>query len=232
MIARYSRDVVTLLGVANSTLRKYCQTLESAGHRFQKDTQNRRTFTDDDIILLKRLAEFSASGIRLEDAALDLVNRQQQDETKTNDIESADYIEPSNDMPDEVNQLYTEASLVVNHSPRSSAALLRLAIEKLIPLLEGYNIQKRNLNTMIDDLVKTGIPKHIQQGLDAIRVYGNERIYSSATIDLNDKLEDAIFLFELLDLTVYELITRRKKIASLLKKLPQEKLVDDPNLYS
>lgn len=77
MIARYSKDVATLIGIAGSTLRKYCQTLEVSGHEFQKDAQNRRMFFDADIILLKRLAEASADGQRLEDAAADLVNQSQ-----------------------------------------------------------------------------------------------------------------------------------------------------------
>jgi hypothetical protein len=136
---------------------------------------------------------------------------------------------PAEDMPEEVKQIYTEAALVFKHSPRASAALLRLAIETLIPLLEGYDIQKRKLNTMIADLVKAGIPDHIAQGLDIVRVYGNDGIHSAATIDLNDSQEDVMFLFELLNIMIDELITRKKKIASLFNKLPQDKLVGIAN---
>lgn len=39
------------------------------------------------------------------------------------------------DMPGEVKGIYEEAAMVFKHSPRASAALLRLAIETLIPML-------------------------------------------------------------------------------------------------
>ncbi|WP_156741896.1 hypothetical protein [Occultella aeris] len=40
--------------------------------------------------------------------------------------------DPSPDMPEDVAQLYEEASTVVGLSPRSASALLRLALEALL----------------------------------------------------------------------------------------------------
>ena len=42
---------------------------------------------------------------------------------------------PSDDTPEDVKDDYTEARAVLNNSPRASAAVLRLALEKLMPHL-------------------------------------------------------------------------------------------------
>ncbi|OJF91820.1 hypothetical protein AX762_10705 [Alkalibacterium sp. 20] len=62
---------------------------------------------------------------------------------------------PNNDMPKSIKELYNEAGLVLNESPRSSAALSRLAIDQLTQEL-GAN--GASLNNRIGDLVKKGLP--------------------------------------------------------------------------
>ncbi|MFD1357644.1 DUF4145 domain-containing protein [Fictibacillus halophilus] len=131
--------------------------------------------------------------------------------------------EAHGDMPEDVKGIYTEATQVYKHSPRAAAALLRLAIEIMIPQLEEYNIKKAKINTMIGELVKQDIPQHVQQGLDAIRIYGNEGIHPGEIV-INDDQETVQFLFELINLMVDELITRKKKIKSIYDKLPIDKI--------
>ncbi|MCY7770670.1 DUF4145 domain-containing protein [Bacillus haynesii] len=131
--------------------------------------------------------------------------------------------EPHKDMHENVKKIYEEAMLVYKHSPRAAAALLRLAIETMIPQLDGYNIKKAKINTMIGELVKKDIPTHIQQGLDAIRVYGNEGIHSGE-INLNEDPETVMFLFDLINIMVEELITRKSQIKSFYAKLPIDKI--------
>ncbi|MCM3152244.1 DUF4145 domain-containing protein [Priestia megaterium] len=126
------------------------------------------------------------------------------------------------DMPNAVKDIYLEAQQVFKHSPRAAAALLRLAIEILIPLLEDYQIKKAKINTMIGDLVKKGIPDHIQQGLDAIRIYGNEGIHPG-DIRLNENTETVMYMFELTNEMVEELITRKKKIRKFYSQIPANK---------
>lgn len=130
---------------------------------------------------------------------------------------------PHEDMFEDVKEIYTEATGVFKHSPRAAAALLRLAIETMIPYLEDYDIKKGSLNNMIGELVKKGIPEHVQQGLDAIRVYGNEGIHPGE-IALEDNDEIVMFLFELINIMVEELITKKRKIKSFYDKLPLGKL--------
>lgn len=131
--------------------------------------------------------------------------------------------EPNEDMPEDVKIIYREAMNVFKYSPRASAALLRLAIETMIPQLDEFNIKKAKLNTMIAELVKKDIPEHVQQGLDAIRIYGNEGIHPGE-IALNENQETVMFLFDLINIMVDELITRKKKIRAFYEKLPEGKI--------
>ncbi|MBT2717960.1 DUF4145 domain-containing protein [Bacillus sp. ISL-57] len=126
---------------------------------------------------------------------------------------------PHEDMLEDVKGIYEEAALVYQHSPRASAALLRLGIETMIPQLEEYNIKKSSINNMIGELVKKDIPEHIQKGLDAIRIYGNEGIHAGE-IHLNDDQENIEYLFELINYMTEELITKKKKLSDFYSKLP------------
>ncbi|MGE6721067.1 hypothetical protein ACQKGD_27600 [Peribacillus frigoritolerans] len=112
------------------------------------------------------------------------------------------------DMPVDVKNIYEEAILVFKHSPRAAAALLRLAIETTFPLED-------------DDIY--GIPSHIQKGLDAIRIYRNEGIHPGEIV-LNDDQEIVIYMFELINDMVEELISRRKKIQQADAKIPVDKI--------
>jgi Domain of unknown function (DUF4145) len=127
--------------------------------------------------------------------------------------------EAFSDMPDEVKRIYEEAQQVYQHSPRASAALLRLAIETLIPEL-NYGIKKDNLFNMIGKLVKEDIPNHVQKGLDSLRYYGNKGIHT-AEIDMKDDEETVVFLFKLCNMIVEELITKKKEINDFYEVLPE-----------
>ncbi|MEX3711224.1 DUF4145 domain-containing protein [Cytobacillus horneckiae] len=127
------------------------------------------------------------------------------------------------DMPEDVKQIYTEARLIYKHSPRASAALLRLAIETLIPQLNDYSIKKDTLNKMISELVKKDIPEHIQQGFDLIRVYGNEGIHPGQIV-IEETQDMVIYLFNLTNDIVEELIARKQKINEAYSSLPKGKL--------
>ncbi|WP_286878889.1 DUF4145 domain-containing protein [Methanoculleus sp. UBA413] len=124
---------------------------------------------------------------------------------------------PSEDMPDDVKVDFFEARDVVNSSPRAAAALLRLALQKLMPHLGEKG---KDLNTEIASLVKKGLPQQIQQSLDCIRVIGNNAVHPGQ-IDLKDDLKTAIALFDLLNMIVQVMITQPKKISDLYKKLPE-----------
>jgi hypothetical protein len=131
--------------------------------------------------------------------------------------------DPAHDMPEDVKSIYTEAASIYHLSPRSASALLRLAIETLIPQLPDFTITKPMLVGMIGELVEQGIPKHIQKALDGIRLYGNHGIHT-AEIIVEDDAEMGTFLFTLLNRIVQELITDKKEIDEFYNSFPESKL--------
>ena len=127
-------------------------------------------------------------------------------------------VESSNpDMPDEIAKIYNEASLVLSDSPRASAALSRLAIDKLTTQLEP---EGKNLNLRIGKLVEKGLPATIQQSLDIVRVIGNNAVHPGE-IDITDNREIALSLLELLNFIVDNQISQPRRIQEMFQNLPQ-----------
>lgn len=89
---------------------------------------------------------------------------------------------PNPDMPADVRTDYEEAAQVLQDSPRSAAALLRLAIQKLCVELGQPG---KNLDHDIAALVKDGLRVEIQQALDIVRVVGNNAVHPGE-LDLKD----------------------------------------------
>lgn len=127
---------------------------------------------------------------------------------------------PSDDMPEDVKADYKEAASIVEASPRASSALLRLALQKLMPHLGEKG---KNINEDISNLVNKGLSTDIQQALDLVRVVGNESVHPGV-FDLKDDKETAYFLFESLNLIVYDTITRKKELDAMYNNLPKDKL--------
>jgi len=127
---------------------------------------------------------------------------------------------PDAQMPDDVLIDFLEARMIVNVSPRASAALLRLALQKLM-----VNLGEKgdNLNEDIGNLVKKGLPEKVRQALDIVRVIGNEAVHPGE-IDLKDDLETAHALFELLNMIVDSMITQNLRIQEMYSKLPEKKI--------
>lgn len=121
------------------------------------------------------------------------------------------------DTPDAIRADYEEASAVYQNSPRSSAALLRLAIQKLCV---KFGQPGKNLNADIGELVKQGLPVQIQRSLDIVRVVGNNQVHPGV-LDVRDDPEIAMMLFELVNFIVEDRIARPKQIDALYAKLPE-----------
>ena len=126
---------------------------------------------------------------------------------------------PVVDLPVNVKKDYEEAASILQKSPRGSAALLRLSIQKLCDnLVEG----NADLNTKIGILVKRGLDKRIQKALDIVRVVGNEAVHPGQ-IDLNDQPETALQLFKLVNLIALKMITEPNEIEEMYRALPESK---------
>ena len=124
---------------------------------------------------------------------------------------------PSEDLPADVKEDFGEARNVVNASPRSAAALLRLALQKLMIELGEKG---KNLDEDIGNLVEKGLPEKIQKALDVVRVIGNNAVHPGQ-IDLRDDAETAIVLFELLNMIVESQIAQPKRVDEIFGRLPE-----------
>jgi Domain of unknown function (DUF4145) len=120
----------------------------------------------------------------------------------------------NNDLPDDIKKDYNEAKDIVNISPRGSAALLRLAVQKLCIHLGEKGT---NINDEIKSLVKKGLPQTMQQALDSVRVVGNNAVHPG-TIDLNDNIEIAYALFGFVNIICEMLISQPKKVKEYYEK--------------
>jgi len=118
---------------------------------------------------------------------------------------------PNDDMPDEIKKDFNEAREVFPISARSSAALLRLVIEKLSKHL-GYAANK--IDEAIGKMVADGIHPLVQQAFDVVRVIGNESVHPGQ-IDLRDDPDTALQLFKLINIIVEEKITKPQKVQEL-----------------
>ena len=124
---------------------------------------------------------------------------------------------PNPDLPDNVQGDYREAGAVAQYSPRSAAALLRLAVEKLCRSLVP---KEKDLYACIGALVKGGLSTEIQQALDYVRIVGNNAVHPGK-MEISDDHETVATLFILVNLIADEMITRKGQIAELFNSLPE-----------
>lgn len=125
----------------------------------------------------------------------------------------------NSEMPQNVREIYDEASSIFSASPRASAALLRLALQILCEHLGGNG---KNINDDIATLVSKGLPPIVQQSLDIVRVTGNEAVHPGQ-IDV-DSAETVGSLFELINIIVEYMIAMPGKVSGIYGKLPTKKL--------
>lgn len=128
---------------------------------------------------------------------------------------------PHKDLPADLVADFQEARQVLPVSTRGAAALLRLVVQKLLPMI-GAN--EDDINKMIGQLVKEGkVNGAIQQALDSVRVIGNEAVHPG-TMDLKDDEATAMTLFSLINYIVEKAIAEPKEIAAIYSGLPAGKL--------
>lgn len=79
---------------------------------------------------------------------------------------------PPDKVPDGYKRDFVEAALVLNVSPKASAAISRRLLQHV--LREHYGIQHRTLAAEIDEFVqRTDTPSFLTEAVDAVRTVGN-----------------------------------------------------------
>jgi len=127
---------------------------------------------------------------------------------------------PNDDLSDEIKRDYIEASKVLNDSPRASAALLRLSLQKLCKELGEKG---ENINEDIRNLVKKGLNPLVQKSLDGLRITGNNAVHPGE-IDLDEQPERVIKMFELLNFIAEKMITEPRVIDQFYSELPESSI--------
>lgn len=125
--------------------------------------------------------------------------------------------EANADLPDDVRADYDEAGLVLNTSPRSAAALLRQAVQRLCKFLGEKG---KNIDEDIASLVAKGLDLRVQKALDVVRVIGNNAVHPGQ-IDLRDDHATAQKLFSLVNIIADIMISQPKHIDAMFEDLPE-----------
>lgn len=133
-------------------------------------------------------------------------------------VHPAGYDAPAanSDMPGDVRADYDEAAAIAGLSSRGAAALLRLALQRLMPALGEKG---KDLNEDIKALVEKGLDPRIQRSLDIVRVTGNHAVHPGQ-ISFEDNAETVATLFKLVNVIVDVLISQPKHIEAAYSGLP------------
>ncbi len=131
---------------------------------------------------------------------------------------------PNEDLDEEIQEDYLEAANIFSDSPRASAALLRLSLQKLCKQLGEKG---NNINDDIGELVKKGLNPAIQKSLDTLRITGNNAVHPGK-INLSEESDKVLKLFELINFIAEKMITEPKEIDAFYEDLPEgaKKAVD------
>lgn len=130
------------------------------------------------------------------------------------------------EVPQHIAEDFNEAGLILNDSPKASAALGRRCLQTIIH--EHFKVKKRNLSEEIDEVMKQ-VPPYISKQLDAIRQIGNfsaHPIKSQNTGEIvNVEVEEAEWCLKILQ-SLFEFCyvqpkIAEEKMAELNKKLAE-----------
>jgi len=129
-------------------------------------------------------------------------------------------VAPNEDLSEDIKRDFEEAREVLNASPRSAAAMLRLCIQKLCEMLGKKDM---NLNQAIMELVAEGLNPAIQKSLDIVRVIGNNAVHPGV-MNIKDNREIALRLLSLVNIIAEQTLTLPRKISELYESLPESDL--------
>lgn len=126
--------------------------------------------------------------------------------------------EAHSDFPESLRPDYEEARQIYNDSPRASAALLRLCLQKLCAHLgaPGDNINS-DIQYLYDEY---GLGRRVRDSMDILRVVGNNAVHPGE-IDLQDNREISLGLFRIINFVVDKAISEPAHVDSIFAQLPE-----------
>jgi hypothetical protein len=124
--------------------------------------------------------------------------------------------QPNPDLSDDIKELYNESATILQDSPRAAAALLRLALQLLLKELGGKG---KNIDDDIATIVSNGADTQVQKAMDILRVFGNNSVHPGE-INLNEKSELVVKMFQLVNFVADKKITQKKELDKLFDGLP------------
>ncbi len=123
---------------------------------------------------------------------------------------------PNSDMPQNIKDLYVEASSVFEMSPRSSLAIIRLALDLLC--IELGADKKDSLYNKVEWLHNENvIDSELKDLAHGVRGLGNDAVHPR-NIDEEINKDDAMLVFELINIIVDEKITKVNRKKELVNK--------------
>lgn len=129
---------------------------------------------------------------------------------------TSDITKPNKDMPQNIKDLYNEASSVFELSPRSSLAIIRLALDLLCIELEAKKEDSlfKKVEWLYEENVINDELKVLAHG---VRGFGNDAVHPR-NIDEKIDPKDAMLVFELINIIVDEKITKVKRKNELVSR--------------
>ena len=126
--------------------------------------------------------------------------------------------EAHQDFPKTLIGDYQEARQIYNESPRASAALLRLTLQKLCHHLgaPGKNIDA-DIQYLYDEF---RLGRRVRDSMDILRVIGNNAVHPGE-INLEDDREISLGLFRMINFVVEKAISEPNQIDSMYAQLPE-----------
>lgn len=161
-----SYDIAKTFGIAESTVRKYAQSLEKAGYVFRKNENNTRFFTDIDELTFRDLIQArKEAGVNLDMAASVAVIRRQKQESSIQSVqplinkESEDFLIPhkiqyeiqklANSFQKQIEQIEEQNQLIISKLQASEETEIEIKKQ----LLESQKREKEK-DQQIEDMHK------------------------------------------------------------------------------
>jgi hypothetical protein len=124
------------------------------------------------------------------------------------------------EAPDIVRELWDEARQVAGLSPRSAAALLRLALQLLLDELRPGH---KTIDAAIAAAYANNTPDGIVKAMDYVRVTGNQAVHDGQ-VQMNEDPDMLPSLFALLRYILDDKVVKEAKANRLHATLPADKL--------